>query len=149
MSFIAGTAPWQVGPVSSLGRITAGALVAVALDLLFAWQTAPGAVLALVLLLALVAVRVVRGFDQSLSAAALTFGAVGVTAVGGLVLGTLVRGAARSALVVAVALAIFGIASAIAAWLERRRLAEPAVIEIARTLPDGLARARRRSRVYR
>ena len=135
--------------MSSLGRITAGALVAVALDLLFAWQTAPGAVLALVLLLALVAIRVVRGFDQSLSAAAVTFGAVGIAVAGELVLGAPVRGAARSALIVAVVLAVFGLASAIAAWMERKRLAEPAVIEIVRTLPDGLARARRRPRVYR
>jgi len=145
MSFVAGTAPWQVGPVSSLGRITTAALVALALNLLFAWQIAPTIVVALMLLVLVVAIRVARGFEQSLPAAALTFAGIGIVAAGGLALGT----EARSALVVSLVLAVFGTGAALAAWAELRRRSEPAVIELTRPAPDGLARARRRPRVYR
>jgi di/tricarboxylate transporter len=98
--------------------------------------------------LVLVAVRVVRGFERSLPVAAATVSLTGVTAAAGLVL-TEPVGVARNALVVAVVLALVGVSSALAAWMEQRRLSEPPVIEIAQPSRDGLARARNRPRVYR
>ena len=151
MSFISGTSPWQLEPVSSLGRITAAALVALAVDVLFAWQISPVTALPVAgaVALLLVAVRVIRGFEGSLSAAAVAFGLTGFAAAG-LVLVAPTAATVRSALVVAIVLAVVGSIAALAAWAERpqRRDATP-VIEIAVASPDGLARARRRPRVYR
>ena len=152
MSLVPDIAPWQAGPVSSLGRITAGALAALAINTLLAWQVSPSALLPVAIMvgLVLVAIRVVRGFERSLPLAAAAFVLTGLTAAAVLVLAAPI-GVGRSALVVAVVLAVFGVSAALAAWLEQRRLSEPPVIEIARpsTDGDGLARARRRPRVYR
>lgn len=151
MSVISGTAPWQVGQVSSFGHISAGALAALAIDALFASPVLPsGLLVALFVLVPLtVAIRVVRGFDGSLPAAMTTFAAIAISSAGGLFVGGSAAVAARSALVVGLVVAIVGAAAALAAWLDRRRSGRPPVIEIALPSRDGLARARNRPRVYR
>ena len=150
MSSVPRTLPWQLEPVSSLGTITAGALVALAVDVLFAWRVSPTALLPLgaVFGLLFIAVRVVRGFGGSLPAAVAGFAVTGLGAAAVMEFGAPAAGAGRSALVVAVVLATFGSSAAVAAWVERRGRAQP-VIEIARTSPERLAPARSRPRVYR
>ena len=144
------TLPWQLEPVSSLGTITAGALVALAVDVLFAWQLSPTALIPVgtVCGLLFIAVRVMRGFGGSLPAAGAAFAVTGLGAAAAMEVGAPAAGAGRSALVVAVVLATFGSSAALAAWVERRRRTQP-VIEIARPSPERLARVRSRPRVYR
>jgi len=144
------TLPWQLEPVSSLGTITAGALVALAADVLFAWQISPTALVPLgaVFGLLFIAVRVMRGFGGSLPGAVAAFSVTGLGAAAAMALDGPAVGVGRSALVVAVVLATFGSSAAFAAWVERRRRAQP-VIEITRTSPERLAPARSRPRVYR
>ena len=152
MSLVPNIAPWQAGPVSALGRTTAGVLAALAVNALLAWQVSPSALLPVAVMvgLVLIGIRVVRGFEHSLPLATAAFVLAGLIAAAGLVLAAPI-GVGRNALVVAVVLAVFGVSAALAAWLEQRRLSEPPVIEIARPSSDGdgLARARRRPRVYR
>jgi hypothetical protein len=150
MSSVSKTLPWQLEPVSSLGTITAGALVALAVDVLFARQVSPTALIPLGVACGLlfIAVRVMRGFGGSLPAAVAAFVATGLGAAAALEIGAPAGGAGRSALVVAVVLATFGSGAALAAWVERRRRVQP-VIEITRPLPERLAPARIRPRVYR
>ena len=150
MSSVPKTLPWQLEPVSSLGTITAGALVALAVDVLFARQVSPTALVPLGVACGLlfIAVRVMRGFGGSLPAAVAAFAATGLGAAVALEVGAPAGSAGWSALVVAVVLATFGSSAALAAWVERRRRVQP-VIEITRPLPEGLAPARSRPRVYR
>jgi len=150
MSSVPTTQPWQLEPVSSLGTTTAGALVALAVDVPFAWQVSPSVLvpLGVVFGLLFIAVRVMRGFGGSLPAAVVAFAVTGLAAAAAMAVGELAGGAGRSALVVAVVLATFGSSAAFAAWVERRRRAQP-VIEITRTSPERLAPARSRPRVYR
>jgi hypothetical protein len=150
MSSVPTTLPWQLEPVSSLGTLAAGALVALATDVLFAWPMSPTALIPLSLLFALllIAVRVIRGFAGSLPAAVAAFAVTGVGAAAAMEIGVPPGGAGRSALAVAVVLATLGSSAALAAWVERRRRAQP-VIEIARPSPERLVPARSRPRVYR
>ena len=152
MSSVPKNLPWQLEPVSSLGTITAGALVALAVDALFAWQISPTALIPLGAAcgLLLIAVRVMRGFGGSLPVAAAAFALTGLGAAAAMALAGPAVGVGRSALVVAFVLATFGSSAALAAWVERRRRAQP-VIEITRTSPERLAPApvRNRPRVYR
>jgi hypothetical protein len=152
MSSVPKTLPWQLEPVSSLGTITAGALVALAVDVLFAWQISATALIPLGAACGLlfIAVRVIRGFGGSLPAAIAAFAVTGLVAAAAMEFGGRVGDAGRSALVVAVVLATFGLSAALAAWVERRRRVQP-VIEITRTSPERLAPApvRSRPRVYR
>ena len=150
MSSVPTTQPWQLEPVRSLGAITAGALVALAVDLPFAWQVSPSALvlLGVVFGLLFIAVRVIRGFGGSLPAAIAAFAVTGLGAAAAMELGGPGTAAGRSALVVAVVLATFGSSAALAAWVERRRRARP-VIEITRTSPERLVPVRSRPRVYR
>jgi len=111
------TLPWQLEPVSSLGTITAGALVALAVDVLFAWQISPTALVPLgaVFGLLFIAVRVMRGFGGSLPGAVAAFAVTGLGAAAAMALDGPAVGVGRSALVVAVVLATFGSSAAFAA----------------------------------
>ena len=151
MSLIPHTSPWQVGPVSSLGRITVGALVALALDSFFLWQHTPhlAVSLAVVLVPVIIAIRAIRGFERSLVAAVTTLGLAGVVAVTELARTGLSRANAGGALAVAVVLCAVGVIAGIAGWLEQRRWSRTAVIELARSTPPSLVPARSRPRVYR
>ena len=144
------TLPWQLEPVSSLGTITAGALVALAVDVLFTWQLTPTALIPLgtVCGLLFIAVRVMRGFSGSLPAAGAAFAVTGLGAATAMEAGAAAGGVGRSALAVAVVLATFGSSAVLAAWVERRRRTQP-VIEITRPSPERLAPVRRRPPVYR
>jgi len=150
MSSVPTTQPWQLEPVSSLGTITAGALVALAVDVPFARQVSPSALVPLGIVFGLLftAVRVMRGFGGSLPAAVAAFAVTGLAAAAAMAVGGLAGGAGWSALVVAVVLATFGSGAALAALVERRRRARP-VIEITRTSPERLVPVRSRPRVYR
>ncbi|HUQ80367.1 MAG TPA: hypothetical protein VM076_04490 [Gemmatimonadaceae bacterium] len=146
MSSAFSTAPWQFAPVSSLGRVVSAALAALAIDSIWLWPVSPNALLALTLVLgpAVVAVRVIRGFDGSLVAALMTFALMGSMAIARLRFGPATTGNTRSALMVAAALAVCGLVAAVAALLEQRRKDKPAVIELTRsTTRDPFARARR------
>ena len=70
-------APWQIGSVSVSGRIAAAALVALSIDSTFIWRAIPvfAEAIAVSIVPLLVAIRVIRGFPRSLTAAGLTFGA--------------------------------------------------------------------------
>jgi ABC-type Mn2+/Zn2+ transport system permease subunit len=148
------SAPWQLSQGSAASRITAAALIAVALDSAFAWRVVPVVVsIALLIIPLLVAIRVIRGFPSALLAAAATLGAVAVLA--GVSFTSLVLGQPTNlaALSVAAIVSVVGLAAAIAGSLNERRRGH-VVISIELTEPDGFAVARsphRRSqnRTYR
>jgi hypothetical protein len=140
-------APWQLGPVSSLGRTAAVALAALSVDSIWLWQVSPSALLTLALVVGplVVAVRVARGFPGALLAAMVTSGITGALVAAQLAFGSPASVSSRNALIVAAALAVSAFAAAVAAWLEQRRWNKPAVIELTRsTNRDPFARARSR-----
>src|SRR5215207_8991398 len=99
MSVIPTTAPWQLGPVSSHGRITAVALLALSLDAVWLRHISPSVVLAIPLVVGpfLVAVRVARGFNRSLPTAITTLGLIGLAIGAQVALGASVYGNTRNA----------------------------------------------------
>ncbi len=116
------SAPWQLSEGSAASRITAAALIAVALDSAFAWHVVPVVLsIALLIIPLLVAIRVIRGFPTALRAAAVTLG--GVAVLTGVSFTTLAFGQATnaSALIVAGIVSVAGLASAIAGLLDERR----------------------------
>jgi hypothetical protein len=141
------SAPWQLSQGSAASRITAAALIAVALDSTFAWRVVP-VVLSIALLIVplLVAIRVVRGFPAALLAAAATLGAVAVL-VGFSIANPAVGQPTTiaSPLIVAGIVSLVGLASAIIAWLGERRRSRP-VIAIEFTESGGFAVVRSRPR---
>jgi hypothetical protein len=118
------TSPWQVGPVSSLGRIAAAALVALALDALFIGPAVPPAAVPLLLALvpSVVAIRVARGLDRSLAIAAFTFALIGGASATGLMRIKSADAYANAPIVVAVILCTVGFVAGMAGWIEQRRL---------------------------
>jgi len=147
MSVVPKTAPWQLGPVSSLGRITAASLLALSVDAVGLTELSPNVLIGLTFVFAplLVGIRVARGFDRSLPTAMITLGLVGIAIGAQLALGAPVYGNSRNALAVAAALVVSGLVAAVAAWFEHRRWNKPAVIELTRTnTRDPFARARGR-----
>jgi hypothetical protein len=128
------TAPWQLAPVSSASRVAAAALVFLALDSTFAWRAIPlAAALAFLIVPLLVAVRVVRGLPNALTAAAATLAGYALLMIVALAApaGSRLLLVVPAALVVGAILSVAGFAaSAIALWTNRRR--RP-VIEIERT----------------
>jgi hypothetical protein len=138
-------APWQIGPVSPLGRTAAVALVALSFDSIWLWQLSPSTLLTLALVLVplAVAIRVARGFAQSLPAAMAATGVTGAVVAAQIAFGAPAMDHSRSALVVAAVLATLGFVAAAAAWLEQRRRNAPAIIELTRSSPrDPFVRAR-------
>jgi hypothetical protein len=141
------SAPWQLSQGSAASRITAAALIAVALDSTFAWRVVP-VVLSIALLIVplLVAIRVVRGFPAALLAAAATLGAVALL-VGFSIASPSVGQPTTiaSPLIVAGIVSVAGLASAIAGWLDERRR-DRVVITIDLAESGGFAVARSRPR---
>jgi hypothetical protein len=141
------SAPWQLSEGSAASRITAAALIAVALDSTFAWRVVPVVLsIALLVIPLLVAIRVIRGFPAALLAAAVTLGAVAVLA--GVSLTNLAVGQPTnisSPLIVAGIVSVAGLASAIAGWLDERRQ-DRVVITIDLAESGGFAVARSRPR---
>jgi ABC-type Mn2+/Zn2+ transport system permease subunit len=141
------SAPWQLSEGSAASRIAAAALIAVALDSVFAWRVVP-VLLSIVLLIIplLVAIRVIRGFPAALPAAAVTLGAVAVIAGISLANPAAAQPANNTAsLIVAAIVSVVGVASATAGWLRERRRGG-VVITIELTESDGFAVARSRPR---
>jgi len=138
MSSAPNSAPWQLAPVSSASRVAAAALVFLAVDSAFAWKAIPVvASLAFLIVPLLVAIRVVRGFPNSLADAAATLASYALLMLVALAApfdaGTAV---VRAALVVGAVLSVAGFAaSAVAWWTQRRR---PPVIEIELTRSGSL-----------
>jgi len=141
------SAPWQLSEGSAASRITAAALIVVALDSVFAWRVVP-VVLSIALLIVplLVAIRVIRGFPVALPAAAVTLGAV--AALAGISFANLAVGQPTNSsapLIVAGIVSVAGLASAIVGWLGEHHRGR-VVITIELTEPDGFAVARSRPR---
>jgi hypothetical protein len=149
------SAPWQLSQGSAASRITAAALIAVALDSTFAWRVVP-VVLSIALLIVplLVAVRVIRGFPAAFLTAAVTLGAVAVLA--GVSFTNPAVGQPTdiaAALIVAGIVSIAGLASAIAGWLDARRRGRVVItIDLAESSGFAVAPSRPRrshNRTYR
>ena len=139
------TAPWQLSEGSAASRITAAALIAVALDSTFVWRVVPVVLsIALLIIPLLVAIRVMRGFPAALLAAAVTLGAVAALA-GVSFTNPAVGQPIAAPLIVAAIVSVVGLASAIAGSLNERRRGH-VVISIELTEPDGFAVARSRQR---
>jgi len=148
-------APWQLSEGSAASRITAAALIAVALDSAFAWRVVPVVLsIAFLIIPLLVAIRVIRGFPAALLAAAVTLGAVAVLAgvsFTNLAIGQPTNSAAP--LIVAGIVSVVGLAAAIAGWLDERRRGRVVItIDLAESGGFAVARSRPRrshNRTYR
>lgn len=149
------SAPWQLSAGSAASRITAAALIAVALDSAFAWRVVPVVLsIALLIIPLLVAIRLIRGFPAALVAAAVTLGAVAVLV--GLSIANPAVGqptAIASPLIVAGIVSVAGLASAIAGLLDERRRGRVVItIDLAESGGFAVARSRPRrshNRTYR
>ena len=120
--------PWQLAAVSRVGQLVVAMLVALSLDSTITWSSFASPWIAAILATAplLIAVRVARGFDQSLATAISMF-----VAGAALALGRLPDG---SSMVATLSLAVVGV---IAAFLEIRRNQRQATIQLNRTNRDG------------
>jgi hypothetical protein len=141
-------APWQVGPVSPTSRIAVTALVALAVNSLFVWQTTPHLIegWAVTVIPILIAIRVARGFSGALAAAALAFVASGSTAAWTLSQGSNARPARATAAIAAGAvIAAIGLSALMLGWFQRRRRPEraPVVLRLVHETHDFLRRTSR------
>jgi hypothetical protein len=139
-------APWQAGPVGTTGRISAAALFALAIDSVFTRQLAPHWLVALAITLvpALLAIRVVRALPGSLERAAIAFGAAALGSV------TVLTISERrypnqiiAALLVAGVVSATGLTALAIRWAREDRI-QPAVIALTRSAEHSAAVAQRR-----
>jgi len=132
-------APWQIAAIPTSGRVAAAALALLAVDSIFVWSmTSMIEAAALIVIPAVVAIRVIRGFPRSREMAAATF-AVGV-AVGVAALFRLGGGAGQTggAIVVAIVLAASGLLTLSWSGVVDRRSRQP-VIAMPRWLSTPVA----------
>src|SRR5215218_3731558 len=151
MSHSSEVSPWQVGPVGPLSRIAAAALLAVSIDGVLAFGLMPHVIVALavIVLPLLVAVRVVRGFEHSLSAAAVAFAVIGSVYGFQLLDRGMGSGGPAGTLLVGAAVCVAGLVASVAGVLDQGRTQVPTIeIEIEQPKPSGLVPARRPRRYH-
>jgi hypothetical protein len=121
--------PWQIGPVSSSGRVAAAALAIVAVDSVFTWSVTPYLIeaVALTAVPVVVAIRVFRGFPRSSDMAFATFVAILAVAFVALSRLGLQAGQASAAIVVAIVVAATGLGSLALGWLRNRPDRDPTI----------------------
>lgn len=122
-------AAWQLAPVSATGRVAAAALTLLAIDSVFVWSVMPNliAAAALTAILAVVGIRVIRGFPRSRELATATFASILVVASLSLFRIGLAAGQASAAIVVSIALAAMGLLALALAGLQRRPDPKPVI----------------------
>ncbi len=120
--------PWQLAAVSRVGRLVVAMLAALSLDSAITWSSFASSWSAAILVVAplLIAIRVARGFEQSLATAISMFIAGAAFALGRLPDG--------SSMVATLSLVGVGV---VAAFLEIRRNQRQSTIQLNRTNRDG------------
>ena len=134
-------APWQAGPFTTSARVTAVALVGLVIDSSFLWDLAPhpAVALAIALVPALLAIRVVRALPGSVEGAAIAFAVTSLlSTVVLLTAADRYTGQIVAALTVAAAVSSAGLATTVVGWARGRR-PQPAVIALTRSAEHSVA----------
>jgi hypothetical protein len=138
-------APWQAGPFTTSARVAAVALVGLAADSSLLWDLAPQPTVALAIALvpALLAIRVIRALPGSVEGAAIAFAVTSLVSVVLLTAAERYTGQIVAALTVAAVLSSAGLAATAIRWARSRR-PQPAVIALTRSAEHSVAVIRER-----